>query len=278
VRARSARRAARTRVARALTIAGSDSGAGAGIQADLKTFAARGVYGTSVVAALTAQNSRGVRAVLGLPAAFVRAQIDAVLEDLGADAVKTGMLYDARTVATVAAALATHRARHVVVDPVALAKGGERLLVPAALRVLRERLLPLAEVVTPNRAEAAALVGFPVVTLAAMEEAARALARLGARAVVVTGGRVRDEAVDLLLAGSVRRTLRAAWVGGAPPHGTGCTFSAAIAAELAKGGDLEGAVGAAKRYTTGCIRRARRIGGGHPVLGHLALAVRGRTR
>ena len=265
----SMRRMSARRMPRALTIAGSDSGAGAGIQADLKTFAARGVYGMSVVAALTAQSTRGVRAVLRVPAAFVRAQIDAVLDDLGADAVKTGMLLDARTVDAVADALAAYGTRPLVVDPVMVAKGGERLLAASAVRALRTRLLPLAAVVTPNRAEAAALVGFAVRDRRDMEAAARALLDLGARAVVVTGGDLDGDACDLFATGRGRVWLRGRRIGGAPAHGTGCTLSAAITAELAKGVVLASAVRRAKRYTAGCIRRARRLGGGHPILGHL---------
>ncbi len=258
------------RIPRALTIAGSDPGGGAGIQADLKTFAARGVYGLSVVAALTAQSPRGVRAVRAVPSAFVRAQIDAVLADVGADAVKTGMLLDAHTVSVVVEALGAHRVRHLVVDPVMLAKGGEVLLAPRARAILRDRLLPLAEVVTPNRAEAAALTGMPVTDRGGMEAAAYAIARLGARAVLVTGGDLDGGADDLLLIGGDLRWLRGPRLRVRPPHGTGCTLSAAIAAELAKGATIESAVVLAKRYTATCIRRARRLGRGHPVLGHLA--------
>jgi hydroxymethylpyrimidine/phosphomethylpyrimidine kinase len=258
------------RLARALTIAGSDSGAGAGIQADLKTFAARGVYGTSVVAAVTAQNTRGVRAVFAVPPAFVRAQLDAVLDDIGADAVKTGMLLDTRTVRVVAAALAQHHTPRLVVDPVMTAKGGTRLLQRSAVAAVRARLLPLATVVTPNRAEAAALADFPVRGRDDMERAARAILALGTKAVVVTGGDLDGDACDLLLTRRTAVWLRARRVPGPPPHGTGCTFSAAIAAELAKGATIERAVVVAKRYTTACIRRARRLGGGHPVLGHFS--------
>ena len=206
--------------------------------------------------------------MLRIPAAFVRAQIDAVLDDLGADAVKTGMLLDARTVDAVADALAAHRTRALVVDPVMVAKGGEPLLAPAAVRALRARLLPLAAVVTPNRAEAAALVGFAVRDRRDMEEAARALLDLGARAVVVTGGDLDGDASDLFATGRGRVWLRGRRIPGAPAHGTGCTLSAAITAELAKGVVLASAVRRAKRYTAGCIRRARRLGGGHPILGH----------
>ena len=257
----------RTRPPRALTIAGSDSGAGAGIQADLKTFAARGVYGTCAVTAVTAQNSRAVRAVLGVPAAFVRAQIDAVWDDLGADAVKTGMLGGAGVVVAVADALRAHRARHVVVDPVMAAKDGATLLTPRGAAALRTRLVPLADVITPNLDEAAALVGFPVDSIAAMRAAAETLAAAGARAVVVTGGHLRGDAVDVLWVRGAAHVLRGTRVPGRAPHGTGCTFSAAIAAELAKGAGIEAAVRTAKRFTVACIRRATRMGGGHPVLG-----------
>jgi hydroxymethylpyrimidine/phosphomethylpyrimidine kinase len=258
----------RTRPPRALTIAGSDSGAGAGIQADLKTFAARGVYGTSAISAVTAQNSRAVRAVLSVPAAFVRAQIDAVWDDLGADAVKTGMLGGAGVVVAVADALCAHRARHIVVDPVMTAKDGVALLAPRGADALRARLLPLAEVITPNLDEAAALVGFPVGSIPAMRAAAQVLARAGPRAVVVTGGHLRGDAVDVLWLKGAVHVLRAARIPAPAPHGTGCTFSAAIAAELAKGAGIEAAVRIAKRFTLACIRRATRMGGGHPMLGY----------
>jgi hydroxymethylpyrimidine/phosphomethylpyrimidine kinase len=262
----------RRAVTRAVTIAGSDSGAGAGIQADLKTFAAHGVYGASVVTALTAQSTRGVHAILAVPARFVRAQLDAVLDDLGADAVKTGMLLDPRTVVTVARALAAHGTLPLVVDPVIAAKDGATLLSRRAVHALRARLLPLATVVTPNRDEAAALTGRRVRDRADMERAARALVALGARAAVVTGGGSADEACDLLVVGGRAHWLRARRIPGPPPHGTGCTFSAAIAAALAQGATIEEAVVGAKRYTRACIRRARRLGAGHPILGHLGKA------
>jgi len=255
----------------ALTIAGSDSGAGAGIQADLKTFAARNVYGTSALTAVTAQDTRAVHAVRVLPAAFVRAQVDTVLDDLGANAVKTGMLGSAAVVAAVAEALVAHRVRRLVVDPVLHASAGRALLGPGGAALLLRRLVPLAEVVTPNLAEASLLVGFPVRDLGAMEEAARCLVRAGARAAVVTGGHLTGDAVDVMLAEGRLVRLRAARVPGPTPHGTGCTFAAAIAAERAKDVPLVDAVRAAKRYVTTCIRRARPLGHGRPVLGHLAL-------
>ena len=252
----------------ALTIAGSDSGAGAGIQADLKTFAARGVYGTSAITAITAQDTRAVRAVMVVPPAFVRAQIDAVLDDLGAEATKTGMLGSAAVVAAVADGLAAHRVRRLVVDPVLHASGGRPLLAQGGAQVLLRRLLPLAEIVTPNLSEASLLVGFPVRNVRAMEEAARVLVRAGARAAVVTGGHLAGDAVDVALIDGVIHRLRAARLPGAP-HGTGCTFAAAIAAERAKDVSIEDAIRAAKRYTAACIRRALRLGHGRSVLGHL---------
>ncbi len=259
----------RARAPRALSIAGSDSGAGAGIQADLKTFAARGVYGCTVITALTAQNTRGVRAVMPVPAAFVRAQIEAVLEDFGADAVKTGMLHDAEVVTTVGATLLGHRVRHLVVDPVMVAKDGAQLLDADGLDALRRDLLSIAEVVTPNLAEAEALVGYEVADRDAMERAGRDLLALGARAVVVKGGHLAGEPVDVVVTRGGVEALRGARIAIAAPHGTGCTFAAAITAELAKGASIAAAVRAAKRYTATCIRHAQRLGGGRPVLEHL---------
>lgn len=258
----------RARVPRALTIAGSDSAAGAGIQADLKTFAAFGVYGTSAIAALTVQDTRGVHRVRGVDPGFLRAQIEAVLADIGAGAVKTGMLLDAATVRTVARTLAAHGVRRLVVDPVLAASGGERLLARRALGVLRTELVPLAAVVTPNLAEATALVGFPVEDVPSMEAAAGALVDLGARAAVVTGGHLAGDPVDVLATRTRVRSFRGRRIPVAA-HGTGCTFSAAIAAALARGAELEAAVRMAKRYTAACLRRALRIGHGRAVLGHL---------
>jgi hydroxymethylpyrimidine/phosphomethylpyrimidine kinase len=256
----------------ALTIAGSDSGAGAGIQADLKTFAARSVYGTSALTAVTAQDTQAVRAVTVLPVGLVRVQIDAVLDDLGADAVKTGMLGNAAVVAAVADALAAHRVRRLVVDPVLYASSGRPLLTRAGAVMLQRRLVPLAEVVTPNLAEASVLVGFPVRDVRAMAEAARALVAAGARAAVVTGGHLAGDAVDVAVVDGVVHRFRAGRVPGGTPHGTGCTFAAAIAAERAKDVPLVEAIRRAKRYTTTCIRRARPVGRGRAVLGHLALS------
>lgn len=259
----------RRKVPSALTIAGSDSGGGAGIQADLKTFAARGVYGTCALTAVTAQDTRSVHAISVLPAALVRAQIDAVLDDLGADAVKTGMLGSAAVVVAVADALAAHRIRRLVVDPVLHASGGRPLLARGGAVALWRHLLPLAEVVTPNLLEASMLVGFPVRDVRAMEAAARALVAAGARAAVVTGGHLVGDAIDVVLVDGRVHRLRGRRVPGETPHGTGCTFAAAIAAERAKDVALLDAIRAAKRYTTACIRRAVALGRGRSILGHL---------
>jgi hydroxymethylpyrimidine/phosphomethylpyrimidine kinase len=252
---------------RALTVAGSDSSGGAGIQADLATFAARGVYGATVLTAVTVQDTRGVYAVHRLPAALVRAQLEVVLDDLGPTAIKIGMLGDAAIVTAVADVLAG-RGLRVVLDPVLRASGGTRLLQDRGLAPLRARLLPLAEVVTPNLAEASTLVGAPVRNVAEMRAAAHRIRQMGARAVVVTGGHLPGAAIDVLVAADGDHVLHGRRVAGASPHGTGCTFAAAIAAELAKGATVVAAVRTAKRHTATCIARARRLGGGRPVLGH----------
>jgi hydroxymethylpyrimidine/phosphomethylpyrimidine kinase len=246
----------------ALTIAGSDSSGGAGIQADLKTFAAFGVYGASAVTALTAQNSRGVHAIAAVEASFVAAQIDAVLDDLDVGAAKTGMLLSAAVIDAVADRLAARPLPHLVVDPVLVATTGEALLEPAAIARLRERLVPLATLLTPNLREAEVLTGRPVANPADMREAARALLDLGARAVLVKGGHLQGEALDLLDDGRSVRELSAPRIATRGTHGTGCTLSAAIAAGLARGLDLGAAVVAAKRYVTRAIESAPRVGRG----------------
>jgi hydroxymethylpyrimidine/phosphomethylpyrimidine kinase len=256
----------------ALTIAGSDSGGGAGIQADLKTFSAFRVFGTSALTAVTAQNSLGVTGVLDLPPDFVARQIDAVLDDFGADAIKLGMLSSAPIVAAVAGRLAAHRATTVVVDPVMIAKSGDPLLQPDARAALVREILPLALVVTPNLHEAAALAGMPVETEAEMEEAARRIHRLGPRHVLVKGGHLKDAATDLLWDG--RRLVRFSGerLASGNTHGTGCTFSAAIAAGLAHGRPLGEAVRDAKAYVTAAIREGFAAGRGVGVLRHFVAA------
>jgi hydroxymethylpyrimidine/phosphomethylpyrimidine kinase len=255
------------RIPRALTIAGSDSGAGAGIQADLKTFAALGVYGLSALTAVTAQNTLGVRAVEEITPEIVAAQINAVMEDIGADAAKTGMLSSPPIIETVAERIRHWRLR-VVVDPVMVAKGGDPLLQPEAVDTLRGVLLPLAEVITPNLPEAEVLTGRTLTTLEAMRDAARAIHALGARHVVVKGGHRAAEPVDVYFDGQRFIELRGARIETLHTHGTGCTFSAAIAALLARGLSMEDAVRGAKDYITEAIRHAPGIGHGHGPVGH----------
>ena len=252
----------------ALTIAGSDSSAGAGIQADLKTFAAFEVYGASAITAVTAQDTLGVTAVEELPAGMVAAQIDAVVDDLGVAAVKTGMLSSASIIETVAERLVAHRLGVVVVDPVMVAKGGDRLLRADAVGALKERLLPLALVLTPNASEAEVLSGRPVTTVEEAKEAARAIRALGPRYVVVKGGHFGTDAVDVLFDGERFTLLPAKRVATTSTHGTGCTFSSAIAAGLANGQGVGEAVSDAKAYVTEAIGRAFPVGAGHGPLNH----------
>ena len=260
----------------ALTIAGSDPSGGAGLQADLKTFAALDVYGAAVVAALTAQNTCGVRARLDVAPDFVAAQLDAVLDDLPVGAVKTGMLGRAAIVDVVAERLAARRPRlPLVVDPVLAATSGDPLAEPGLAARLAERLLPLATLVTPNLAEAEALVGRRVGTPAEMRDAARALVDRGARAALVTGGHLPDDARDVLFDGAAYHDLVAARVPISPTHGTGCTLSAAVAANLARGLDLVAAVTDAKTFVGRALVAARPVGRGAVPLDHGA-AGRGR--
>ena len=256
-------------MASVLTIAGSDSSAGAGIQADLKTFAALGVYGTCAITAVTAQNTLGVSAVPEIPPDIVAAQIEAVVTDIRPDAAKTGMLASAPIIEVVAAKVREHALPNLVVDPVMVAKSGDRLLREDAVNALRELLLPLATVVTPNLPEAEALTGRPVRSDEDVHRAAEAIVGMGARAVVVKGGHRRSaEAIDLLYDGKAFREYAAPWVETASTHGTGCTFASAIAACLARGMALPEAVGEAKAYLTEALRRAYPVGGGHGPVHH----------
>lgn len=252
----------------ALTIAGSDSGGGAGIQADLKTFAAYGVYGTCAITAVTAQNTRGVSMVQALVPSLVVAQIDAVVSDLGARATKIGMLANAGIITAVADALSRHHLTHIVLDPVMVAKGGDHLLDPGAVSALCERLLPLADVVTPNAPEAEVLTGLTIRTVEDQRQAAARLVALGARSAVVKGGHLAGPAIDVWHDGSRAVEFSAARIDTLHTHGTGCTFSSAIAAGLALGLDPETAIRQAKDYVTGAIRHAPGLGGGHGPLGH----------
>jgi hydroxymethylpyrimidine/phosphomethylpyrimidine kinase len=259
-------------VAKALTIAGSDSGGGAGIQADLKTFSAFGVFGMSAITAVTAQNSVGVSGVFNLPPEFVARQIDAVLGDFGADAVKLGMLSTADIASAVAARLCAHRIERVVLDPVMIAKSGDALLQPDARAALVRDVLPLAWLVTPNLHEAATLAGLPVNTEADMEEAARRIHALGPRHVLVKGGHLKDSATDILWDGRALTRFAAPRLDSTNTHGTGCTYSAAIAAGLARGRELHDAVGEAKAYVTAAIHQGFQAGRGVGALRHFVKA------
>jgi hydroxymethylpyrimidine/phosphomethylpyrimidine kinase len=255
---------------RALTIAGSDSGGGAGIQADLKTFAAFGVYGASVVTAITAQNTLGVTAIHGVPVEIVVAQIDAVLSDIGSDAVKTGMLFSTAIVEAVAGRLRSGGVARLVVDPVMVAKGGDHLLQEEAVNTLRELLLPLAMVVTPNAPEASVLAGLEVVDGSTAREAARRIHALGPRVVIVKGGHLGgDRSDDLVFDGTAFYVLSAPRIDTPHTHGTGCTFSAAIAAGLARGQSALEAARAAKAFLQGALEHAEPLGAGHGPVNHL---------
>lgn len=251
----------------ALTIAGSDSGGGAGIQADLKTFSALGVYGASVITALTAQNTLGVQGIHDVPADFVRRQMQSVFEDIPVNAVKIGMLSVPATIEAVADGLAAHFAGPVVFDPVMVAASGDPLLTEAATATLITRLLPRADLLTPNLHEAARLLGQPVAAdVPAMEAQGRALLALGPKAVLMKGGHGSGaEAVDVLVAAAGLRHFRAPRIPSRNSHGTGCTLSSAIAAGLARGLPLEEAVATAKAYVHAAIAAADRlkIGQGH---------------
>lgn len=256
------------RVYKALTIAGSDSGAGAGIQADLKTFAAFGVYGTSVITAITAQNTVGVTQIMELSPDLVAAQIDAVIQDIGTHALKTGMLANSAIIEIVSGKIREYRLENIVVDPVMVAKGGDLLLRQEAIETLRSRLIPLATIVTPNLPEAAQLTGIQGTKTKEIKEAAKRIIAMGARSVVIKGGHRKGPATDLFYDGEKFHELSAPRVRTLHTHGTGCTFSAAIAANLAKGEELEKAVILAKRYISQAIRRGFAIGSGHSPVHH----------
>ena len=253
----------------ALTVAGSDSGGGAGIQADLRTFAAHGLHGTSALTAVTAQNSTGVTAWTALDPALVVAQIEAVATDMPVAAAKTGMLATAEIVAAVAGAMQRLRIAPLVVDPVMVAKSGDRLLDAEAERAYVEALVPRATLLTPNLHEAAALLRRPVTDLAAMRAAARDLRALGAAAVLVKGGALPGDAVDVFFDGARLVELASPRIDTPNVHGTGCTLSAAICARLAAGAELLDAVRGAKAYLTEGLRRSYAVGRGRGVPDHL---------
>lgn len=258
---------------RVLTIAGSDSGGGAGIQADLKTIAANGCYGLSVITALTAQNTQGVAGIHPVPVKFVAQQLDAVLADIGADAVKIGMLYSAELIETVARKLRDHQVAHIVLDPVMIAQSGDRLLQDDAVAALVSFLIPLAEILTPNIPEAEELLRHRISRLDELPGAATELARLRCRNVLVKGGHLAGGGSDdCLYLGEEKRIVRlpGVRVETRNNHGTGCTLSSAIAANLARGAGIEAAVRNAKEYIAGAIRAGAdyRLGQGHGPVHH----------
>jgi len=255
-------------LAKALTIAGSDSGGGAGIQADLKTFAALGVYGMSAITAITAQNTCGVSAVQGIDPEVVAAQIRAVASDIGIGAAKTGMLFSAEIIRAVAATVRALTLQPLVVDPVMVATSGDRLLQREAEESLRQEIIPLAAIVTPNLAETAVLVGRTVTTLEDMRAAAEQIVAGGARAVVVKGGHAITKATDVFYDGTSLELLQSEVVDTHNTHGTGCTLSAAICAYLARGATLLEAVRRAKTYITGALHHSLSIGQGSGPVGH----------
>jgi hydroxymethylpyrimidine/phosphomethylpyrimidine kinase len=256
----------------ALTIAGSDSSGGAGIQADLKTFAALGVYGASAITALTAQNTMGVRGIHQVPAEFVTAQIDAVFSDLAVGAVKIGMVAEPSIIDAIVAGLERWSPEHVVFDPVMVATSGDRLLAAEAVDALRTKLIPLASLITPNLPEAAALLDEPIASdEAAIERQGRRLLGLGCQAVLIKGGHGQGrESIDYLVDTDSTIVLAAPRIGTANTHGTGCSLSSAIAAELAKGEDMASAVRNAKRWISAAIEAADRftVGHGHGPVHH----------
>ena len=256
---------------RALTIAGSDNSGGAGIQADLKTFTAFGVYGMSVITAVTAQNSEGVRGFEEVSRALITAQIDSILDDIGVDAAKTGMLSSAAIVRLVAGKVRERAIPNLVIDPVMMAKSGDALLSEDAREAVRAELLPLALVVTPNLPEAEALTGRSIESLEDMRAAARDLCAMGVRWAVVKGGHLpqETEAIDVIFDGETFEELRSPRFPTKNTHGTGCTFSAAIAAGLAAGRDPRAAIHRAKTFVSRAIETSLAIGRGHGPTNHL---------
>ena len=260
------------RYARVLTIAGSDSGGGAGIQADLKTFAALGCYGMSAITALTAQNTVGVQGIHAVPASFLKAQIQSVMDDIGADSLKIGMLHEPGIVEVVAWAIDHYNIRQVVLDPVMVATSGDRLIAQETVQVLVRELFPRVTVVTPNLDEAQLLLGQPIANAQALDAAAQGLLAMGARAVLLKGGHLAsDEVVDVLVqAQGPTRRLASTRIPSCNVHGTGCTLSSAIAAHLALGHGLEEAVVLARTFILSAIEQGAQVqtGQGHGPLNH----------
>jgi hydroxymethylpyrimidine/phosphomethylpyrimidine kinase len=255
-------------IKKALTIAGSDSSGGAGVQADLKTFAALGVYGTSVITAVTAQNTVGVQGVYDLPSEFIALQLDSILADIGADAVKTGVLPNSQIIEVVCEKIKAYHLSKLVVDPVMISTSGHRFISAEAVRILIEKLIPFAYLVTPNLNEAEMIAEIKIETTRDMELAAQKIRDKGAANVVVKGGHLSGDAIDVLFDGRTFFYYGSERLQTKNTHGTGCTFSAAITAELAKGNDLQSAVKIAKDYITNAIRYSYDIGSGRGPVNH----------
>ena len=256
------------KVPRAMTIAGSDSGGGAGVQADLNSFAAMGVYGVSVLTAITAQNTVEVTDVMELPVSLIESQIDAIVADIGTDAVKTGMLSSAAIIEAVVGKIKEYGFANLVVDPVMVAKSGDKLLQDDAVQVLRDMLVPLAMLVTPNIPEAEVLTRSSISNVDEAQEAAVAIVGMGAKAVVVKGGHLLGPASDIFYDGEEFRVFTTQRISSTSTHGTGCTFASATAAGLARGLSLRDSVSQAKKYVTEAIRSAYPMGRGHGPLNH----------
>ena len=262
-------------IPRVLTIAGSDSGGGAGIQADLKTFTALGVYGMSAITSITVQNTVGVFGVMDLPESMVYQQIKVVVEDIGVDAIKTGMLSHAGIVETVAKAIKDFKLERVVVDPVMRAKSGDPLLKSSDEKAIKELLIPLASIITPNIPEAQALTGIEIEDVQDMEKACRLLYSLGAGSVLLKGGHMEgDTLVDVFYDGSKFKHLVYERINTKNTHGTGCTLASAIASYLAKGLSLEESVLKAREYVQGAIKHSLNLGKGHGPLNHMWVYMR----
>jgi len=266
-----------TRIPRVLTIAGSDSGGGAGIQADLKTFGALGVYGMSAITSVTAQNTRGVTGVHDLPPGFVAEQIDDVARDIGIDAAKTGMLSNAGIIEAVAVSIAKNRIEKLVVDPVMVAKSGDALLESKARSALIKHMASLAYILTPNAPEAEVIAGLPIHNENDLVDIGRRIRDMGPRYVLMKGGHLSGSfATDYLIGDETFTVFSAPRIETRNTHGTGCTYSAAIAAYLARGLEVEKAVAGAKEYLTEAIRHSLALGSGHGPLNHFWQAARGR--
>jgi len=251
-----------------MTIAGSDSGGGAGIQADLKTFAALGVYGTTVITSVTAQNTVSVTDLFNLPRSIISSQIDAIMSDIGSDVVKTGMLANREIIELVSEKLTAYTFQSIVVDPVMVTTGGDKLLTEDSIDILRQTLIPLATVITPNIPEAEVLTERKILTLDDARNAAKDLVAMGAKSAVVKGGHLDGPATDMVYDGKEFRGFTSKRISSTSTHGTGCTLASAIAAKLAQGCSIKDAVSQAKRYVTASIRNAFPIGSGHGPLNH----------